>query len=137
MKLYEHKSIGIFPYQGYKDKQNKNNIKFFRNNLHKIKIRFAQLKNKEQEFTLKNSLKKKYRLDLIINNKKANINNEYSVIPINNNDNSDSDDDSCDMSNLRGTINFNQSKQKKEKKDETQKIVNIYEVLRKSVKNKK
>ena len=112
-------------------------FKFFRNNLHKIKIRFAQLKNKEQEFTLKNSLKKKYRLDLIINNKKSNINNEYSVIPINNNDNSDSDDDSCDMSNLRGTINFNQSKQKKEKKDETQKIVNIYEVLRKSVKNKK
>ena len=137
MKLYEHKSIGIFPYQCYKDKQNKNNIKFFRNNLHKIKIRFAQLKNKEQEFTLKNSLKKKYRLDLIINNKKANINNEYSVIPINNNDNSDSDDDSCDMSNLRGTISYNQSKQKKEKKDETQKIVNIYEVLRKSVKNKK
>ena len=134
MVLYEHKTIGTFPYQGNKDKQNKNNIKFFRNDLHKIKIKFAQLKNKEQEFTLTNTMKKKYRLDLIINNKKTNVNNEYSVIPINNNENSDSDNDSGDMSNLRGTISYSQSKLKKEKENETQKIVNIYEVLRKSVK---
>ena len=135
--LYEHKTIGTFPYQGNKDKQNKNTIKFFRNNLHKIKIKFAYLKNKEQEFTLKNKMKKKYRLDLIINNKKSNINNEYLVIPINNNDeNNDSGDDSDseDMSNLRGTISYNQSKLKKEKENNTQKIVNIYDVLRKSVK---
>ena len=82
-------------------------------------------------------MKKKYRLDLIINNKKSNINNEYLVIPINNNDeNNDSGDDSDseDMSNLRGTISYNQSKLKKEKENNTQKIVNIYDVLRKSVK---
>ena len=134
MVLYEHKTIGTFPYQGNKDKQNKNNIKFFRNDLHKIKIKFSQLKNKEQEFTLTNTMKKKYRLDLIINNKKTNVNNEYSVIPINNNENSDSDNDSGDISNLRGTISYSQSKLKKEKENGTQKIVNIYEVLRKSVK---
>ena len=45
---------------------------------------------------------------------------------------SDSEDDSGDVSKLRGTISYNQSKLKKEK--DSQKIVNIYEVLRKSVK---
>ena len=81
-------------------------------------------------------MKKKYRLDLLINNKKSNINNEYSVIPINKEENSDSDDDSGtnDMSNLRGTISYSQSKLKKESEKDIQKTVNIYEVLRNSVK---
>ena len=136
MIFYEHKTIGHFPYQGNEDKQNKNNLKFFRNNLHKIKIKSSGIKNKDQEFTLNNKMKKKYRLDLLINNKKSNINNEYSVIPINKEENSDSDDDSGtnDMSNLRGTISYSQSKLKKESEKDIQKTVNIYEVLRNSVK---
>ena len=129
-KLYEHKSIGIFPFQSCKNNHYKNYFKILRNNFHRIKIKYANLKNKEQEFTLSDKLKKKFRLDLIINNKKTNNNNEYTIIPINNNDNSDKDSD--DMGNFRGTISYNQSKLKKEK--DSQKIVNIYEVLRKSVK---
>ena len=101
-------------------------------------MKYSQIKNKEQEFTLKNKFKKKYKLDLILNNKKNNINNEYIVIPINNNENtkSDSEDDSGDVSNLRGTISYNQSKLKKDKenKKDTHQVINIYEVLRKSVK---
>ena len=139
MKTYEHKTIAVFPHQSDKDKQNKNNIKIFRNSLHKIKAKYSKIKNKEQEFTLKNKFKKKFRLDLIINNKKSNINNEYIVIPINNNNDntkSNSDDDSDDVSNLRETISYNQSKLKKdkEKKKDPQQVINIYEVLRKSVK---
>ena len=129
-KLYEHKSIGIFPFKSCKNNHYKNYFKILRNNFHRIKIKYANLKNKEQEFTLSDKLKKKFRLDLIINNKKTNNNNEYTIIPINNNDNSDKDSD--DMGNFRGTISYNQSKLKKEK--DSQKIVNIYEVLRKSVK---
>ena len=139
MKTYEHKTIAVFPHQSDKDKQNKNNIKIFRNSLHKIKSKYSKIKNKEQEFTLKNKFKKKFRLDLIISNKKNNINNEYIVIPINNNNDntkSNSDDDSDDVSNLRETISYNQSKLKKdkEKKKDSQQVINIYEVLRKSVK---
>ncbi len=139
IKTYEHKTIAVFPHQSDKDKQNKNNIKIFRNSLHKIKAKYSKIKNKEQEFTLKNKFKKKFRLDLIINNKKNNINNEYIVIPINNNNDntkSNSDDDSDDVSNLRETISYNQSKLKKdkEKKKDSQQVINIYEVLRKSVK---
>ena len=139
MKTYEHKTIAVFPHQSDKDKQNKNNIKIFRNSLHKIKSKYSNIKNKEQEFTLKNKFKKKFRLDLIISNKKNNINNEYIVIPINNNNDntkSNSDDDSDDVSNLRETISYNQSKLKKdkEKKKDSQQVINIYEVLRKSVK---
>ena len=73
-----------------------------------------------------------------MNNKKNNINNEYIVIPINNNENtkSDSEDDSGDVSKLRGTISYNQSKLKKDKenKKDSYQVINIYEVLRKSVK---
>ena len=101
-------------------------------------MKYSQIKNKEQEFTLKNKFKKKFKLDLIMNNKKNNINNEYIVIPINNNENtkSDSEDDSGDVSKLRGTISYNQSKLKKDKenKKDSHQVINIYEVLRKSVK---
>ena len=73
-----------------------------------------------------------------MNNKKNNINNEYIVIPINNNENtkSDSEDDSGDVSKLRGTISYNQSKLKKDKenKKDSHQVINIYEVLRKSAK---
>ena len=134
MKTYEHKTIAVFPHQSDKDKQNKNNIKIFRNSLHKIKSKYSKIKNKEQEFTLKNKFKKKFRLDLIISNKKNNINNEYIVIPINNNNDntkSNSDDDSDDVSNLRETISYNQSKLKKdkEKKKDSQQVINIYNFL--------
>ena len=134
MKIYEHRSIGVFPYQSCKNISNKNCLKIYRNNLHRIKMKLTQPKNKEQEFILKNAIKKKYRLDLVTNNKKANLNNEYTIIPINSNEKSNSDEDSDDMKKLRNTISYNQSKLKKEKEKDSQKIVNIYEVLRKSVK---
>ena len=132
MNLYQHKTIGIFPFQNNKDNQNKNSLKFFRNNLHKIKLKYSKIKFKDQEYTLKDKDKKKYEFNIIINNKKSSIYNESTIIPINNDDNSDVDDDNNDMSKFRGTITYNQSKLKKEK--EAPKCTNIFEVLKKSIK---
>ena len=134
MKIYQHKSIAIFPYLSGENNQNKNSLKAFRNSLHRIKIKSSKIKNREQEYTLNNDIKKHYRLDLKTNNKKTNLDNEYTIIPINNNENSNSDDDSDQISDLRGTITYNQSKLKKEKDKKKQNVVNIYEVLKKSVK---
>ena len=99
-------------------------------------MKYGKIKNKEQEFSLRNELKNKYGLNLIINNKKANVDNEYKVIPINNDDKSDSEEENDVFKNFRGTISYNQSKMKKEKDEEKEKpkIVNIFEVLRKSIK---
>ncbi len=139
-KLYEHKTIGTFAFHNNVDIQNKNPIKYYRNNLYRIKMKYAKIINREQEFYLKDELKNKYKLNLIFNNKKTNIDNEYKIIPINNDENSNSDEENEITPNLRGTISYNQSKLKKEKNDEKKnkkdkpKIVNILEVLRKSVK---
>ena len=139
-KLYEHKTIGTFAFHNNVDIQNKNPIKYYRNNLYRIKMKYAKIINREQEFYPKDELKNKYKLNLIFNNKKTNIDNEYKIIPINNDENSDSDEENEITPNLRGTISYNQSKLKKEKNDEKKnekdkpKIVNILEVLRKSVK---
>ena len=140
IKLYEHKTIGTFTFHNNVDKQNKNQIKFYRNNLYKIKTKYAKINNKEQEFSLKDDLKNKYRLNLLINNKKGNVDNEYKIIPINNDEDSNSDEENEISTNFRETISFKQSKLKKEKNKEMKKekekpkIVNILEVLRKSLK---
>ena len=99
-------------------------------------MKYGKIKNKDQEFSLRNELKNKYGLNLIINNKKANVDNEYKVIPINNDDKSDSEEENDVFKNFRGTISYNQSKMKKEKDEEKEKpkIVNIFEVWRKSIK---
>ena len=139
-KLYEHKTIGTFAFHNNVDIQNKNPIKFYRNNLYRIKMKYAKIINREQEFSLKDELKNKYGINLIFNNRKTNIDNEYKIIPINNDENSDSDEENDISTNLRGTISYNQSKLKKGKNNEKKsekdkpKIVNILEVLRKSVK---
>ena len=104
-------------------------------------MKYAKIINREQEFYPKDELKNKYKLNLIFNNKKTNIDNEYKIIPINNDENSDSDEENDISTNLRGTISYNQSKLKKGKNNEKKsekdkpKIVNILEVLRKSVKS--
>ena len=131
IKLFEHKTIGVFNNICNKDKESKNNIKYFRNYLYKIKIKDAQIKNKEQEYKIKNEINDLYGLNLIFNYKKSNINNEYTIIPIKKEDNYNSDEDSNDMSNLRGTISYNESKLNKEKKKRS---TSIYEVLSKSIK---
>ena len=135
-KIYKHKTIGTFCFKNNVDTQNKNEMKFYRNNLTRIKMKYGKIKNKDQEFSLRNELKNKYGLNLIINNKKANVDNEYKVIPINNDDKSDSEEENDVFKNFRGTISYNQSKMKKEKDEEKEKpkIVNIFEVLRKSIK---
>ena len=130
IKLYEHKSIGTFLSQKNIDCKCKNLIKNFRNNLYRTKLKYARIKNKEQEYKLKDSNFKKFGLDLVIVNKKSN--NDYTIIPINDNDNSNSDEDPDDMDNLRGTISYNKSKTGEIK--ESKKRVNIFDVLRKSCK---
>ena len=129
IKFYEHKTIGEFNCLFSKGKKNKNSIKLFRNYLHKVKMNNALIKNKEQEFTINSKMNKLYRLDLINNSKKLDLNNEYTVIPIQKEENHDSDEDNNDISNLRGTISYIKSKQNKEKKN---KSISIYEALRKS-----
>jgi hypothetical protein len=135
-KIYKHKTIGTFAFKNNIDAQNKSEMKFYRNNLSRIKMKYGKIKNKDQEFSLRNNFKNKYGLNLIINNKKANVDNEYKVIPINNDDNSDLEEKNDVFKNFRGTISYNQSKMKKEKDEEKEKpkIVNIFEVLRKSIK---
>ena len=76
----------------------------------------ALIKNKEQEVTINSKMNKLYRLDLINNSKKLDLNNEYTVIPIQKEEIHDSDKDNNDISNLRGTISYIKSKQNKEKK---------------------
>jgi hypothetical protein len=139
-KLYEHKTIGTFAFHNNVEIQDKNQIKLYRNNLCRIKMKYAKIINREQEFSLNDELKNKYGLNLIFNNKKTNVDNEYKIIPINNDENSDSEEENDISTNLRETISYNQSKLKKKKNNEKKnekdkpKIVNILEVLRKSVK---
>ena len=129
IKFYEHKTIGEFNCLFSKGKKNKNSIKSFRNYLNKVKMNNALIKNKEQEVTINSKMNKLYRLDLINNSKKLDLNNEYTVIPIQKEEIHDSDKDNNDISNLRGTISYIKSKQNKEKKN---KSISIYEALRKS-----
>ena len=129
IKKYEHKTIGIFNTRN--NYNSKENIKSMRNSLYKIRLKCTKEKNKEVEYLIKEKDKNKYRLDIIKNTRKNDLDNEYKIIPINNiQDNSDEDNE--DMSNFRTTISYSNSKlnQKNEEKG-----VTIYDVLKSNKRN--
>ena len=130
IKAYEHKTIGIF---NTKNNYNtKENMKSMRNSLYKIRLKFIKEKHKEVEYLIKEKDKNKYRLDIIKNTRKYEIDNEYKIIPINNiQDNSDEDNE--DMSNFRTTISYSNSKLNQKNED---KGVTIYDVLKNNKKDK-
>ena len=130
IKAYEHKTIGIF---NTKNNYNtKENMKSMRNSLYKIRLKCIKEKHKEVEYLIKEKDKNKYRLDIIKNTRKYEIDNEYKIIPINNiQDNSDEDNE--DMSNFRTTISYSNSKLNQKNED---KGVTIYEVLKNNKKDK-
>jgi hypothetical protein len=130
IKAYEHKTIGIF---NTKNNYNtKENMKSMRNSLYKIRLKCIKEKNKEVEYLIKEKDKNKYRLDIIKNTRKYEIDNEYKIIPINNiQDNSDEDNE--DMSNFRTTISYSNSKLNQKNED---KGVTIYDVLKNNKKDK-
>ena len=139
IKVYEHRTIGIF-HSNNNDKNSKGNIKSIRNDLFKIKLKNIKIKNKEMEYIIKEKEKIRYRLDIIKKPRKDELDNDYKIITINNmEDNNNSEDDNCeDMSNLRTTISYSNSKINKDnnKKNED-KGITIYDVLKKNKKNKK
>jgi hypothetical protein len=130
IKAYEHKTIGIF---NTKNNYNtKENMKSMRNSLYKIRLKCIKEKHKEVEYLIKEKDKNKYRLDIIKNTRKYEIDNEYKIIPINNiQDNSDEDNE--DMSNFRTTISYSNSKLNQKNED---KGVTIYDVLKNNKKDK-
>ena len=144
LKIYEHKTITSFPVKNnYNENYTKGNIKAIRNSLFRAKMKCLKDKNKETEYSIKDNLKIKYRLNLI-NNKSKKIGNNYEfckVIPINNfkkEDNNKNDDENEDMSNFRKTISYNTSKLNLEnKKKKEGKGITIYDVLLSNKKNKK
>ena len=130
IKAYEHKTIGIFNTKN--NNNTKENMKSMRNSLYKIRLKCIKEKNKEVEYLIKEKDKNKYRLDIIKNTRKYEIDNEYKIIPINNiQDNSDEDNE--DMSNFRTTISYSNSKLNQKNED---KGVTIYDVLKNNKKDK-
>ena len=124
IKAYEHKTIGIFNTKN--NYNSKENMKSMRYSLYKIRLKCIKEKNREVEYLVKEKDKNKYRLDIIKNTRKNDIDYEYKIIPINNiQDNSDEDNE--DMSNFRTTITYSNSKLNQKKED---KGVTIYDVLR-------
>ena len=144
LKIYEHKTITSFPVKNnYNENYTKGNIKAIRNSLFRAKMKCLKDKNKETEYSIKDNLKIKYRLNLI-NNKSKKIGNNYEfckVIPINNfkkEENNKNEDENEDMSNFRKTISYNTSKLNLEnKKKKEGKGITIYDVLLSNKKNKK
>ena len=143
LKLYEHKTITSFPVKNnYNENYTKGNIKAIRNSLFRAKMKCLKDKNKETEYSIKDKLKIKYRLNIINNKSKKNGNNyEFcKVIPINNfkkEENNKNEDENEDMSNFRKTISYKTSKLNLEnKKKKEGKGITIYDVLL-SNKNKK
>ena len=130
IKAYEHKTIGIF---NTKNNYNtKENMKSMRNSLYKIRLKCIKEKHKEVEYLIKEKDKNKYRLDIIKNTRKYEIDNEYKIIPINNiQDNTDEENE--DMSNFRTTISYSNSKLNQKNED---KGVTIYDVLKNNKKDK-
>ena len=130
IKAYEHKTIGIF---NTKNNYNtKENMKSMRNSLYKIRLKYIKEKHKEVEYLIKEKDKNKYRLDIIKNTRKYEIDNEYKIIPINNiQDNTDEENE--DMSNFRTTISYSNSKLNQKNED---KGVTIYDVLKNNKKDK-
>lgn len=130
IKAYEHKTIGIFNTRN--NNKSKENIKSMRNILYKIRLKCIKEKNREMEYIIKEKDKNKYRLDIIKNTRKYEIDNEYKIIPINNiQDNSDEDNE--DMSNFRTTISYSNSKLNQKNED---KGVTIYDVLKSNKRDK-
>ena len=130
IKAYEHKTIGIFNTRN--NYNSKENMKSMRNSLYKIRLKCIKEKNREVEYLIKEKDKNKYRLDIIKNTRRYEIDNEYKIIPINNiQDNSDEDNE--DMSNFRTTISYSNSKLNQKNED---KGVTIYDVLKNNKKDK-
>jgi len=135
VKNYEHKTINVF-YGKNNDKNSKKSIKRLRNNLFYIKKNYIKKANKEVEYAIKEKDKKKYRLDLIKDLKKSDLDNEYKIIPINTiEDNTSDEENEEDMSKFRKTIKFSNSKINKENNNINEnKGVTIFDVL---INNKK
>ena len=130
IKAYEHKTIGIFNTRN--NYNSKENMKSMRNSLYKIRLKCIKEKNREVEYLIKEKDKNKYRLDIIKNTRRYEIDNEYKIIPINNiQDNSDEENE--DMSNFRTTISYSNSKLNQKSED---KGVTIYDVLKSNKQNK-
>ena len=130
IKTYEHKTIGIFNTRN--NNNSKENMKSMRYSLYKVRLKCAKEKNKEVEYLIKEKEKNKYRLDIVKNTRKYEIDNEYKIIPINNiQDNSDEENE--DMSNFRTTISYSNSKLNQKVED---KGVTIYDVLKSNKTNK-
>ena len=117
IKNYEHKTISFF---NDKNTSNNNveNMKITRNKLFKIKKKALIYPNKENEFIIKEKNKEKYRLDLIKNIKKNELNDdEVKIIKIKDNeDNEESnsdEDNNNDMTKFRKAIGFFNSKYNK------------------------
>ena len=130
IKAYEHKTIGIFNTRN--NYNSKENMKSMRNSLYKIRLKCIKEKNREVEYLIKEKDKNKYRLDIIKNTRRYEIDNEYKIIPINNiQDNTDEENE--DMSNFRTTISYSNSKLNQKSED---KGVTIYDVLKSNKQNK-
>ena len=130
IKAYEHKTIGIFNTRN--NYNSKENMKSMRNSLYKIRLKCIKEKNREVEYLIKEKDKNKYRLDIIKNTRRYEIDNEYKIIPINNiQDNSEEENE--DMSNFRTTISYSNSKLNQKSED---KGVTIYDVLKSNKQNK-
>lgn len=130
IKAYEHKTIGIFNTRN--NYNSKENMKSMRNSLYKIRLKCIKEKNREMEYLIKEKDKNKYRLDIIKNTRRYEIDNEYKIIPINNiQDNSEEENE--DMSNFRTTISYSNSKLNQKSED---KGVTIYDVLKSNKQNK-
>ena len=130
IKAYEHKTIGIFNTRN--NYSSKENMKSMRNSLYKIRLKCIKEKSREVEYLIKEKDKNKYRLDIIKNTRRYEIDNEYKIIPINNiQDNTDEENE--DMSNFRTTISYSNSKLNQKSED---KGVTIYDVLKSNKQNK-
>ena len=129
-KLYEHKTINIF---NYNQNDGKESIKSIRNKLYKRKINALKKIYKEVEYEIKNKDKKDYRLDLIPNKKRNELDNEYKIIHIKNveeNESSEEEYNNEDMDKFRATITYHKSKLNKENKNQNDdKGFTIYKVL--------
>jgi hypothetical protein len=116
-------------------------IKAIRSSLFRAKMKSLKEKFREVEYTVKDKMKKKFRLDIEKNKSKKICHNiDYcKIIPINNNKKEDiiidkKDEDIEDMSNFRKTISYNVSKFKRENNEK--KGFTIYDVLLTNKKNK-
>ena len=145
LQKYEDKANTSYPIKiAYTNAFIKGNIKGIRSSIYRAKMKSLKEKYREVEYSIKDKIKKKYRLD--IENKKTKklgYNKDFcKIIPISNNKKEDmiedkKDEDEENMSNLRKTISYNDSKLNFEKnKTNENKGITIYDVLLTNTKNK-